>query len=120
YPELGTGILYCSIMNQPSRLSRRTVSTCMKMLLFILAALLLAGCATVNPYRVQKPIETITTKGGNKVPMGYVEIDDMGNLQSFDQLKQVTDKIKAESATAPKGLRIVVYVHGWNNNASPE
>jgi len=51
-----------------------------------------------------------------KVALGHVEIDDQGELIRFEQLRQVTEKIKAESKSEP--LLLLVYIHGWNRNSS--
>ncbi|MDB4466217.1 alpha/beta hydrolase, partial [bacterium] len=72
-----------------------------------------SACTRSTGYR-QSPGLTLE-KLAPKISLGHVEIDDQGELISFDQLKRVTAKIKAES-TEP--LLLIVYIHGWNHNAS--
>jgi hypothetical protein len=86
----------------------------MRALLYLLPFLILnSACTRSSGYR-QSPGLTLE-KLAPKISLGHVEIDDQGELISFDQLKRVTAKIKAES-TEP--LLLIVYIHGWNHNAS--
>ncbi|MDB2674053.1 hypothetical protein N9Y81_03780 [Akkermansiaceae bacterium] len=86
----------------------------MRAVLFFLPFLFLnSACTRSSGYR-QSPALTLE-KLDHKVSLGHVEIDDQGELISFDQLKRVTAKIKAESS---EPLLLVVYIHGWNHNAS--
>ena len=88
--------------------------TAMRIILCLLPLLFLnSACTHTSGYR-QTP-ELTLEKLDPKVSLGHVEIDDQGELISFDQLKRVTAKIEAES-TEP--LLMVVYIHGWNHNAS--
>lgn len=50
------------------------------------------------------------------VPLGFVEVDDKGELYSFGQLKEVRNMIKEESSGQP--TLVLIFVHGWKNNAS--
>lgn len=84
----------------------------------MLSGLILFGRTDAIPYHLEKPVETLDTPLKGKVQMGYVEVDDMGELQDFRQLAAVTKEIKEESKKA-KGLRVILFVHGWNNNAEP-
>lgn len=79
----------------------------------LLLCLLLPSCASRMGYR-QSPEKTIETHG-LRVSLAHVEIDDQGELMSREQLKRVTDHIRAES---DEPLLLVVYIHGWNRNSS--
>lgn len=72
-----------------------------------------SACTRTSGYR-QSPELTIE-RLDPKSSLAHVEIDDQGELISFDQLKRVSTRIKAES-TEP--LFVVIYIHGWNHNAS--
>jgi len=50
--------------------------------------------------------------------LGFVEFDDQGWLWSRKQVDTLTNRLYAEQRT--NGLLIVVFVHGWMHNASPE
>ena len=63
---------------------------CLVPLLFLSSA-----CTNTSGYR-QSP-ELTLERLDPKVSLGHVEIDDQGELISFDQLKRVTAKIEAES-----------------------
>ena len=83
------------------------------------AALLLLlqfGCTSAEPYRLEKPIEKVPVTPTSAVTLGYVEVDDQGELQSFEQLRTVTDQIKTQTRHRP--VHLLLFVHGWNNNAS--
>jgi pimeloyl-ACP methyl ester carboxylesterase len=79
----------------------------------LLLCVLLPSCASRVGYR-QSPEKTIETHGP-RVSLAHVEIDDQGELTSREQLKRVTDHIRASSR---EPLLLVVYIHGWNRNSS--
>jgi len=47
--------------------------------------------------------------------LGIVELDDQGQLHDRRQLEQLTETIRKEDNPL-----VIVYVHGWKNNAAPE
>ncbi len=73
----------------------------------------LPSCTSRMGYR-QSPEKTIESHGA-RVSLAHVEIDDQGELTSREQVKRVTDHIRAESR---EPLLLVVYIHGWNRNSS--
>jgi hypothetical protein len=104
--------------------------------LLLLAAGLLAGCAVNRPYRTTLPVypgadtnrpasapplgnpatsPTIEKNAGFNI--GYVELDDQGWFWSHKQWRAVKDEITNEAAQSPDGLTMIVFVHGWKNNA---
>jgi hypothetical protein len=59
---------------------------------------------------------TIETNGDFKI--GYVEFDDQGWFWAHRQWQDVKEAIGDEETNSrPNGLTIVVFVHGWKNNA---
>lgn len=82
-------------------------------LLIVILGLAGSGCTRSSGYR-QSPALTLE-KLAHGVALGHVEIDDQGELISYDQLQRVTAKIREESR---EPLLLVVYIHGWNHNAS--
>ncbi|GAA5124962.1 hypothetical protein JIN84_13410 [Luteolibacter yonseiensis] len=63
-------------------------------------------------------------RGGRPVSLGYVEFDDQGEMWRMNnqdggttQLIMLLKDLKEKSASGP--LKVVVFIHGWNNNASP-
>lgn len=102
----------------------------------VVITIILAGCAGNAPYRRSLPVypndntqrptngvpaidpattETIETNGGFNI--GYVEFDDQGWFWSHQQWKRVKDEINKEADAATNGLTMIVFVHGWKNNA---
>lgn len=80
----------------------------------VLVLVTMAACTTSEPYRLDgKAVETIPGQG---VHLGHVEIDDQGELQSFEQLQAVTRDLKKE--TRLSSHLVILFVHGWNNNAN--
>jgi len=80
--------------------------------------------------------ECITTLDGKRTPqsfyLAYIEFDDMGELWSIGDLQEaskpnsqlskaldVIDKAKAIGASEQRDVDVIVFVHGWHNNASP-
>ena len=78
-----------------------------------LALSLFLGCTSSSGYRQSE--ETTVEDLLGEVALAHVEIDDQGELIRFEQLRRVTDRIKAESS---EPLLLLVYVHGWNRNSS--
>jgi len=83
------------------------------LILAVLAVVLTSGCTRSSGYRQSAALTVERLKGG--VVLGHVEIDDQGELISYEQLQRVTAKIREESK---EPLTLVVYIHGWNHNAS--
>ncbi|YCM46481.1 hypothetical protein V2O64_10670 [Verrucomicrobiaceae bacterium 227] len=79
----------------------------------LVLCILLPSCTSRMGYR-QSPGKAIESHG-ERVSLAHVEIDDQGELTSREQLKRVTDHIRAES---DEPLLLVVYIHGWNRNSS--
>ncbi len=87
-----------------------------RLCILMVSFLFLTGCTSSSGYR--QLVEATVEKISAKVSLGHVEIDDQGELISFEQLQRVTGQIKAESGGGKEPLLLVVYIHGWNRNAS--
>lgn len=85
----------------------------LRLLVLSLLAILISSCARTTGYRQSEALTVEVLKNG--VVLGHVEMDDQGDLISHRQLRQVTDRIKAESR---EPLLLLVYIHGWNHNSS--
>jgi dienelactone hydrolase len=59
---------------------------------------------------------------GRQIPCGVIEFDDQGQMwrdaNNKTQLVPVLDALEAVTAKGP--VQLVLYVHGWNNNANPD
>lgn len=62
-------------------------------------------------------LQQFPTANGANYLLGFIELDDQGQLWDRQQMKSVTDKLWAE--TADKDLLIAVFVHGWKHGAAP-
>jgi len=97
------------------------------------ALILLAGCAANRPYRTSVvPCDT-TQPGANcaeaiietahDYKLGFVEFDDQGWFWNREQLRKVEEAIRTEAGigqTNSHGVIMVLFAHGWKNNADFE
>ncbi len=97
-----------------------------------LAALLLTGCVRNKPWRSgSSSVQTAPLVAGSTTPanfkLGIVEFDDMGeswekctSLTDVNncQLTRTLDLIRREKQGG-RDVVVVVFTHGWKNNASP-
>jgi hypothetical protein len=96
--------------------------------------LILTGCAPHQIYRSdysvcvsQAPVEEcqtnalqevlLDTSGNESYLMGLVEFDDQGQLWDRKQLDSVITKVNESAAN--QDILMVVFVHGWKNDAAP-
>lgn len=80
---------------------------------WLVLCLVLSSCSPRVGYRLEP--DKIVEQHGARVSLAHVELDDQGELMSREQLKKVTSHIK-EASDEP--ILLVVFVHGWNRNAS--
>lgn len=80
----------------------------------LLIGFFLSSCASRSGYR--QGLEASIEKLGANVSLAHLELDDQGELLSRNQLKAVTEQIQKESKEDP--ILLVVFIHGWNRNAS--
>lgn len=102
------------------------------LLILLLFIVLLTGCASNKIYRsnytlcvenAENNCDTYSIQLKNKdsdgeYTLGFVEIDDQGQLRDRAQMQATLDAFYA--AAAKDSLLITVYVHGWQHNASPD
>ena len=105
---------------------RRSLGFSVVALLF----LLLAGCVRNAPFRTAGPCKTpgcsnpsievnaVEGKPGAEYLLGVVEFDDQGIVLDRRQMEALFERLIAESRG--QDLCMVVYVHGWKHNASPD
>ncbi len=85
----------------------------------ILGSLLLGfagGCTLVKSYR-REPCEYARTMDGYQ--LAIVEFDDHGDFWNSRQLDAAVNMIK-EANKSRRGARVLTFVHGWHDDASPK
>ncbi len=97
----------------------------------VLLILLFVGCTPNKIYRSDYSICTVTVedscdqhsiqlhneRGNNEYTLGFVEVDDKGQLRDRAQMQAILDNYYV--AAANDSLLINVFVHGWQHDASP-
>jgi hypothetical protein len=78
-----------------------------------MALLATAACTKQQMYRPDNIVK------GPGYTLGFVEFDDQGEPWSPTQAERVIDVIEHANRTK-NGALVMVFVHGWKNNASPE
>lgn len=100
-------------------------------LTMVLSALYLTGCAPNQIYRSDNSlcksskqsdcskhsIQLYNEGSNSEYLLGFVEVDDQGQLRDRAQMDAVLDTLY--TMAAENSLLINVYVHGWNHDASP-
>jgi pimeloyl-ACP methyl ester carboxylesterase len=91
-----------------------------RVVLAALAVLSLSACVSLRSYRTNPPYGPVEEppfqdRDGNLVHVGFVELDDHGLYWTDRQLPASMEMI--ETAAQPNGAIVVVFVHGWMNNA---
>jgi len=95
-------------------------------------ALFAAGCTSNKPFRTNfTPCDPAQTGAASASPviestpdykLGFVEFDDQGWFWDARQAKAVEQMIRSEAGIGrsndSRGIVIVVFVHGWKNNAA--
>jgi len=81
----------------------------------------LAACIPNRSYRVQNPVfhneqpPSYCPAGDARYTLSFVEFDDMGELWDAKELDMAIGAIRAERANSPL---VVLFIHGWKNDAS--
>ena len=78
-----------------------------------LLSLAAAGCLPNRAYRPGAAAVEPRHRGENDYDLAYIEFDEQGDFWDRDQLRRAVELVKQKQ----KPL-LVVYVHGWQNNAS--
>ncbi|MEM1167437.1 MAG: hypothetical protein AAGI30_14250 [Planctomycetota bacterium] len=95
--------------------------------LFILAftatLLSLTGCAPHRLYH-DEPHEYLQhldiPHAATTADLAIIEFDDHGTFWDINQLNDTLDLIRQRNEEAERGVLVLVYTHGWKNNADPE
>jgi pimeloyl-ACP methyl ester carboxylesterase len=85
------------------------------LLSLLLLPVLLATSGCVQP-RLYRPVTVQPEEG---YTLAFIEFDDQGELWSPSQMFRTTELLKRANATKQTSL-VVVFIHGWQNNASPK
>jgi hypothetical protein len=97
----------------------------------ICIAILLAGCASNAIYRSnyqpctvssgnaceQNSLHIYNPGADNEYTLGFVEIDDQGQIRDRRQMHALLDMLYAKAAQ--ESVLTTVFVHGWHHNARP-
>ncbi|MEM7601298.1 MAG: hypothetical protein AAF357_07755, partial [Verrucomicrobiota bacterium] len=91
----------------------------------ILFPFLMFGCAAPNisyhPTSASYLTEVMRGAPGSVgVDLAIIEFDEFGMLWNRDQLSDAIDLIAQRNTEAERGIALVTYTHGWQNNADPE
>jgi hypothetical protein len=100
-------------------------------LLLLTAMLTLVGCSYDDIYRNnyqpclasatdscdQHSVQLYNKDSNDEYLLGFVEIDDQGQLRDRQQMVALLNQLYA--ASADKRLLLNVFVHGWHHNAAP-
>ncbi|MEL6498981.1 MAG: hypothetical protein AAFZ67_02595 [Planctomycetota bacterium] len=93
------------------------------MITAIAAAATLSGCVANTLYN-ETPDEYLLrigepTDDAVGVDLAIIEFDDFGMLWLPEQLAAATTLIEERNAASERGIMVVTYTHGWQNNANP-
>lgn len=94
-------------------------------------ALLLPGCASNEIYRSvyqpcsvspsnaceQNSLHLYNTGSDNAYTLGFVEIDDQGQMRDRKQMQALLEALYEKAAK--ESILLTVFVHGWHHNARP-
>jgi hypothetical protein len=85
------------------------------------------GCTSNRPFRTNRPPSDPAHAVIESTPnykLGFVEFDDQGWFWDPNQVTAVEQMIQTEAGFGhpdnPQGIVIVVFVHGWKNNAAAD
>lgn len=88
-----------------------------------LACLSLGACvphrlyhAEPDEYLTRIPLDDSATTSAD---LAVIEFDDSGVFWKIDQLNEAVDLIRRRNAESSSGVLVIVYIHGWKNNADP-
>jgi pimeloyl-ACP methyl ester carboxylesterase len=90
--------------------------------LAILSLCVLAGCTSLRSYRTAPPfgpVQHFDDGGGHTIDLAFVEIDDHGLYWDDKEIDAALGMIEDAAKPAPghDGAEVVVFTHGWTDNA---
>jgi hypothetical protein len=91
----------------------------------VVGAIFVVGCTSNKPFRTNlppsDPVHAVIESTPN-YKLGFVEFDDQGWFWDTNQANLVKQMIRTEAGFGqpanPQGIVLVVFVHGWKNNAA--
>lgn len=103
----------------PPRILRRYILA----KLLLVAVPLMSACVPHTLYNElpEQYIQQIASDTAGSAPahLAVIEFDDHGVLWKRDQLEDTIELIHRTNRDADDGTLVIVYVHGWKNNADP-
>ena len=89
----------------------------------ILIAAFVPGCVSNQLYNASPDEYIIAVRGADEegvgVDLAIIEFDDFGMLWLPEQLERAISLIDRRNAESDRGIIVVTYTHGWQNNADP-
>ena len=85
----------------------------------ILAAFILTSCISNKPFRLGSRSIMPPTPHAN-FSLAFIEFDDMGEFWERPQLEKAVDELVSARQRGPNQALVVVFIHGWKNNASDD
>jgi len=104
----------------PHNRIERTRALCLLLVLVSIALLNLA-CVSHTAFNTKKEdyLRTYVTEGStNTYSIAVIEFDDHGELWNPVQLQDAVKHIRLQSRNSSNGVVVVIFIHGWKNNAS--
>jgi len=91
--------------------------------LFVLTATIPGGCVAHRIYN-EDPSEYIQSLQVDGVAeancdLAIIEFDDQGIFWKLDQMEDAIELIRRRNRESPRGVLVITFVHGWQNNADP-
>jgi pimeloyl-ACP methyl ester carboxylesterase len=80
----------------------------------IAALLLLSGCSLYHH------AFNVSASTSPKYEINIVQLDDFGSFWDASIARTVLSQVEAESLSKDHSTYVVVFIHGWHNNAAPE
>ena len=92
-----------------------------RLLVGIIAATFLVGCVRHQIYNPDatdylRTVE-ITDGQGGEVDLAIIEFDNQGGFWKVDQMTDTLELIDRRNEESESGVLVVIFVHGWKNNA---
>ncbi len=87
-------------------------------------SLIASGCVGHRLYNAEREqyLREISVDGPEEASfdLAIIEFDDQGVFWKIDQLEDTLELIRDRNASSERGIMVLLYVHGWRNNADPD